>query len=235
MNWRRLLGLDPAVKSGGVVSVSRLNQGGEIHVDTERLRSSMNAGGGPSIFGGTVGNLRGISFDEIKRQFMNYPPDPRGNPLADKDKKRVHGLHLDDYQPRSFEHGVQRVTFERSYPEQPEWDSEDMWARQRPSTSWVDYRSRNPLHEGQWALPPMRDALADLIEHLHMVHTKLAEQDLVAVEVSVEHEPTPSRMDGSGQGWNFAVHAVAVPQAVLDAEQRKFDEAKAAAEAQKPA
>lgn len=166
---------------------------------------------------------------QIMRQLMDYKPPPkRGNPLADKESKTLHhGLHLDDYQPRPHEHGVQRVTFERSFPERPEAVAEEMWTRQQPSTRWVDYRNHSPMFNGgSWLLPPMRDALADLIEHLHMVHNKLADQDLVAVEVSVQHEPTPSREDGSGQGWNFAVHTVAVPQAVLDAERQRFDEQK---------
>lgn len=163
----------------------------------------------------------------VERWLAEYQPsDSKGKPLSNKDKTLHHGLHLDDYQPRSHEHGVQRITFERAYTTLPEQKPVEEglplrtdWVDYR----WVDYRNRSPLHyEGSWILPPMRDALADLIEHLCMVHAKLAEQDLVAVEVSVQHEPTPSRDDGSSQGWNFAVHAVAVPQAVLDDEQREF-------------
>lgn len=195
-----MLGLDPAGKPGGV-TVFKLS-GGELYLDGEPWQHTPT------------------KLDEIARQFMDY--QPRGNPLPDKGNTKLHGLHLEDYQPRSHEHGVQRVTFERAYPELPEYDAEDMYMRRSPSTEWVDYRSRSPLRPTDWVLPPMRDALADLIEHLHMVHTKLAEQDLVAVEVSVQHEPTPSKPDGSGQGWNFAVHTVAVPQAVLDAEEQRY-------------
>lgn len=220
MNWRRWLGIDPAGKSGGVV-VHQLLGGGEIRIDAEQLQRSMSLGGGrvPRTFAdGTP--MRSA----VERWLAEYQPsDSKGKPLSNKDKTLHHGLHLDDYQPRSHEHGVQRVTFERAYPPLPEQDPG--WTfigMHRPSTEWVDYRNRSPLHSNTWLLPPMRDALADLIEHLHMVHTKLAEQDLVAVEVSVQHEPTPSKQDGSGQGWNFAVHAVAVPQAVLDDEQREF-------------
>lgn len=197
--WRKIIGIDPDPVPIGNRGVASADMFGDGTFASRRL---------------------------INHQLPDYTPPLRGgNPLADKKSKRVHGLHLDDYQPRSHEHGVQRVTFERSYPEQPEWTAEDMWVRQRPSTAWLDCRNRSPLVDpGRWHLPPMRDALADLIEHLHMVHNKLSAHDLVAVEVSVQHEPTPSREDGSGQGWNFAVHAVAVPQAVLDEEARKFAE-----------
>lgn len=218
--WRRLFGLDPASKDGGVVSVRRIHRAGGFHIDLDQLGRSMDA---------SAEHVRrhGLPTGLIA-EYASWEPNQRGNPLADKECRRVHGLHLDDYQPRSHEHGVQRVTFERSYPERPEWTAEDMHFRFRPSTAWVDWRNRSPFVDPRdWVLPPMRDALADLIEHLHMVHNKLAEQDLVAVEVSVEHEPTPSKEDGSGQGWNFAVHAVAVPQAVLDEEQRAFASFKA--------
>lgn len=234
MNWRRLFGLDPAVLAGGGVTTFQLSGGGEIRVDPERLqRMTISLA---DIYKGQIGNPIGISLrDPVKmnrltEELVNHrSPNREEEPLTDKDKNKLHGLHLDDYQPRSHEHGVQRITFERAYPPLPEQDAEAMHFTQRPSTEWVDWRSRSPLHAwGTWPLPPMRDALADLIEHLHHVHAKLAEQGLVAVEVSVRHEPTPSKPDGSGQGWNFAVHTVAVPQAVLDAEQRKFDEALAA-------
>lgn len=220
MNWRRLLGLDPAGKSGWAVETFRLIGGGEIRGDiTLRADDILR---GPFRQGVVHHNQ---TAGQIMRQLMNYhSPDQTGKTLADKDKTRVqHGLHLDDYQPRSHEHGVQRITFERAYPPVQEWQ-EESWLRQRPNTEWVDYRNRSPLSEGDWVLPPMRDALADLQEHLRMVERKLAEQELVAVEVSIEHEPTPSKSDGSGQGWNFAVHLLAVPQAVLDAERETHAE-----------
>jgi hypothetical protein len=242
VNWRRWLGFDPAGsasiplaspadRSGGVVKVFQLRGGGEIRVDEEQLRRSVDAANlHVREYGLPQGMVPRIlvhhdrTSGQLMRQLMGYSPrESEGKPLAGKEKTLHHGLHLDDYQPRSHEHGVQRITYERAYPPLPEQQSEDMWVLQRPTTGWVDYRNRSPLHEGYWTLPPMRDALADLIEHLHMVHAKLAEQDLVAVEVSVQHEPTPSREDGAGQGWNFAVHTVAVPQAVREAEQKRFD------------
>jgi len=38
------------------------------------------------------------------------------------------------------------------------------------------------------------------------------------------HEPTPSQPDGAGQGWNYAVHLLAVPYGVLDAERERYAE-----------
>jgi hypothetical protein len=209
MNWRGWIGLDPAGKTGGVV-VHELSGGGELRVDVDALRGR--------VFSAT-------KMQRLIEQFENYsPPGQRGNPLVDKENKRMHGLYLDDYQPRSHEHGVQRITFERAYPPLSEWVEHDHFMH-RPDTDWVDSRNRSPLYRRSTiVLPPMRDALADLLEHLHMVEAQLVERNLVAVEVSVEHEPTLSRRDGSNQGWNFAVHMLAVPQAVLDAERVRHAE-----------
>lgn len=214
MNWRRLLGLDRGHENIVIAF--------DPAVTAFKARKMVQDVF--SVRGEHLNGSRTARFADRIAELENYrPPNQRGNPLADKDKTRVHGLHLDDYQPRSYEHAVQRITFERAYPPLPEWREEDEWLRQRANTSWVDFRNRSPLVEGGWQLPPMRDALADLQEHLRMVERKLAEQMLVAVEVSVEHEPTPSRVDGSGQGWNFAVHLLAVPQGVLDAERERHE------------
>lgn len=227
--WRRLIGLDPARRDG--VVVADVDPMGEVRrILDDNWKWTLN----PTAFD----VLRGgeLAFESLKIH------RPKGNPLADKERRQLHhGLHLDDYRPRDHEHPVQRLTFERAYPPLPKSTPVGFMHRM-PDTSWVDYRNRSPIfgaldRGGPFMLPPMRDALADLTEHLAMVRGNLADQGLVAVEVSVQHEPTPSHFDGANQGWNFAVHVVAVPAQVLLDEAERFerlkqDRARKAAEAE---
>jgi len=215
MNWRRWIGIDPAVPDGGVV-IHRLASGGEIRVDVDRLQQSVGTG---------------LGFSRLAQEFANYSPsDSRGNPLGQQGKKtQLSQLHLEDYRPRNSEHPVGRLTFERSFPEQ-ELLTEEQWSRHfmlghrtQPST-WVDYRNRHPVAPmliGEF--PPMRDALADLLDLLNEVADALAVRELVAVETAVRHEPAAHAAEGERQGWHFAVEVFVVPAAVLEVEQERYD------------
>ncbi len=79
-----------------------------------------------------------------------------------------------------------------------------------------------------WTLPPMRDALSDLICFLGDIYTDLEKRELVAVEVGVEHEPAPQPDPAKEHGWHYTVKMLAVPKEVLADEQRRFAEAQAA-------
>lgn len=224
MNWRRLLGFDPAVKDGGVV-LHRLRDGGEIRVDVDRLNDSLK------MISPTEG------FNAIVRELKKQ----KGKPLPDKEKNRLHGLHLDDYQPRGSEHPTLRVVREKSFPEAPPLTFQDIAPMgrlgQERARDWVHYRNRHPGVR-DFALgtyPPMRNALHDLLAFLADFNDDLTERGLVAVEVSVQHEPA-EQVGQEPQGWHFRVEALAVPQAALVAEAEWHEQyrdaaAKAAAEA----
>lgn len=223
MNWRRWLGFDPAGSTGGVVA-HRLGAGGEIRVDADQLEERF------TIMSPTMG------FKAIERELAAYsPPDREEKPLSDKRKKQ---LHLDDYQPRDTAHKASmRLSYERTFPAPKPVAEETYWRLGRGPLDWVDYRNRHPMHlrVGLPVSPPMRDALADLVTFLGSIQRDLFERDLVAVEVGVEHEPAPQPDPAEQHGWHYVVKVLAVPEEVLEDEQRCFEESRAAMAEPKPA
>lgn len=221
MNWlRRLIGFDPAGRSGGV-TVFKLGNDGELRLDGELWQHSP------------------AKLDALVREFVNY--QPRGNPLEAKGNGKLHGLHLEDYQPRGSDHPALRVVREKSFPEPPPLTFEDIvptgrWGQER-ARDWVHYRNRHPGVR-DFALgthPPMRNALRDLLGFLVEFDQDLHERGLVAVEVDVQHEPA-EQVGGAPQGWHFRVEALTVPVAALEVEDGwhenyRIAAAKAAAEA----
>ena len=93
---------------------------------------------------------------------------------------------------------------------------------------WVHYRNRHPgvRDVALGTFPPMRGAMADLLGFLTEISQSLKQQQLVAVEVAVQHEPA-EQVSGERQGWHYRVEVLAVPMTVLLIEEHRFEEMRA--------
>lgn len=230
--WRRLLGFDPASKDGGVVSLG-IHDDGRMRIDLDQLQASIDA----SIEHAQRHMLPGMTSFAQDYEYRAQPLTPMYKPkekqLADKENKQP-VLHLDDYQPRDTEHPAFRMHWERSFPAPPPMTLEEVdrrytnWAGRTDPHGWAHYRNRHPgiRDFALGTLPPMRDAMADLLLFLAEVNEDLQRRDLVAVELGVSHEPA-EQVGQERQGWHYRVDALVVPSAVLVTEQERFEELQA--------
>lgn len=129
-------------------------------------------------------------------------------------EQKADKLHLADYQPRGTS-PLLRLTYDKTFPE----------VAARPSTYvQLPQALRKTPPE-----PPMRDAVADLIQFVQGVHADLNGRGLQSVEITVGHDHGLARTDGEGAGWHFTANVLAVPYSVINDQFEAFNESQAEA------